>query len=216
MGKDAPLTAQEPQSAERQRAAIAEVNAGRGRGDSSYIIGHSRHEGQREPEDLGGHLIDFLRLFTSTDFREIGFTFVPSVHLAKPSAGTTEMLADLDTSELVAQDPVGARPVRFNVRKKLRDVHMANRKFRMILHDPANLHNNLGGAERVNDVQATMAQTLLQLLNSIDTYDQVQKTREQSQITSPSLISGLVGGDYTLYQMDRMRLARLAEGSVVE
>jgi len=167
-----------------------------------------------DPYDFGSQLLHFLELYSKLDFYSTGITHAPSRHLsASPPDGTAASLfADDQTAlhsiNLVTQDPVGAVPVMFDPRQKLRLIHGRQDNFMMTLHDPANPYNDLGrSAYLIKHIQATFMSVYSELKECMSSWDREIRAEGQASAKPPSLLKPLIQGDYSMYNLERTRLS---------
>lgn len=163
---------------------------------------------------IGRQLIDFLEFWSTIDTYKVGITHIPSPNLLarmgfSPGEAIrgTSLYAHPDFIASVAQDPVGATPVKFSPMRSLGDFYQGSNSFDLVLHDPANPYNNLGrSTRRFKDIQATMYHVLKQLRDSLDAWDQAQQDA-RSRSTKKPILSPLIQGNYTNYTLERKKLA---------
>ena len=169
---------------------------------------------QSNPYDIGSHLLHFLKFYSRLDFYKEGITHVPSKHLlildsdATAESFFTKQKA-LGSIDLITQDPVGAIPMLFNRRHTLHEIHRFDNSFKMTLHDPANPYNDLGrSAYQIKHVQATFLDLSVRLKERMSEWD--RNIRAYGEPTKhgvkPSLLSPLLRGDYSMYNLERNRL----------
>lgn len=171
------------------------------------------HETPIDLANIGQQLIDFLEFWSTIDTYKVGITHIPSPHLlarmSSPPGGPIKgknLYAHPDFTASVTQDPVGATPVKFSPTHALGDFYNGDNDFHLVLHDPANPHNNLGRAvHRIKDIQATMYTALTDLQARLTKWDESQRDH-QSQNTKLPILNPLIQGDYTNYTLDRKRL----------
>ncbi|KAK5092242.1 hypothetical protein LTR70_001950 [Exophiala xenobiotica] len=168
---------------------------------------------QTDPYDVGSHLLHFLELYSKLDFYSTGITHAPSRHLgtSPKDATAASFFADeqtaLSTIALVTQDPVGAVPMLFDPRHKLRLIHGRQDNFMMTLHDPANPYNDLGrSAYLIKHIQATFLNVYSELKECMSSWDRQIRAEGQAPAKPPSLLRPLVHGDYSMYNLERKRL----------
>lgn len=201
----------------RQMLRMRGLSDGQRGGLTSYpvlnmiAISLKMHASRTASDHVGQQLLDFLRFYSEADFYSHGITYLASQALRRADKGSTrEMLEKDGVSELVAQDPVGSVPVLFDVRRNLRDVHKARNSYQMVLHDPANLYNDLGcSAYLIKHVQETFRVVREDLLKNMLTYERALRTATGAD-NKLSLLAPIIGGDYSLFQLDRSRLSTAA------
>lgn len=173
--------------------------------------------------DFGKHLLQFLEYWSTIDLYKTGITHIPSTYLSDTTSSTdpstffkTPENAE-ETISLITQDPVGSRPLEFDVRRALHPIHTPQNNFMLTLHDPANPHNDLGrSAYAIKHIQATFADMLGRLKGDMSEWDRRGRIEmeggtvagEMVEADRESLLRGLIGGDYSLYNMERKRVAR--------
>lgn len=164
--------------------------------------------------DYGKHLIQFLEYWSTIDLYTTGITHLPSSYLTRTgtaAAAAADPFRDADSAarsiDLITQDPVGAKPIEFDVRKDLADIHEGQNNFMMTLHDPANPHNDLGrSVNAIKHVQATFMDMLAKLKSDMSEWDRQIRANGDAGKNPPSLLRSLIEGDYSLYNMERKRI----------
>lgn len=174
-----------------------------------------KHAARTNPVDAGKHLLQFLQYWSTIDLYKTGITHIPSTFLLDDHHHHQQTLDDffadtpsaLHSIDLVTRDPVGARPVEFDVRKSLPEIHTGQHNFMMTLHDPANPYNDLGrSAATIKHIQATFLDMHAKLRRDISAWDSRVRAQGDAGEQPPSLLRSLIEGDYTLYNMERKRL----------
>lgn len=167
-----------------------------------------------DPYDVATHLLQFLEFYSELDFYNTGITHTPSNHLKLPATNVTaaSQFADEETAlatiSLVTQDPVGAIPMLFDTKHKMTMIHRPKNNFMMTLHDPANPYNDLGrSAYWIKHIQATFMDIHSKLKELMFKWDACIRAEGQTTKTPPSLLSPLIRGDYSMYNLERTRLS---------
>lgn len=181
---------------------------------------------QTDPYDIGSHLLQFLDFYGNFDFYMTGITHIPSKHLDgnlhHPSESSDSVALSyyrdeevaLQTVSSVTQDPVGARPVLFPTRKPLALVHESKTDYMMTFHDPANPYNDLGrSAYHIKHIQATLIEMFKKLRMDMSEWDRKLRAEGQAAERPPALLNSLIGGDYSMYKMERKRLTTWVDSS---
>lgn len=172
------------------------------------------HATPPHPGHIGRQLIDFLEFWSTIDTYKVAITHIPSPILlarmgfppGEPIRGAS-LYAHPDFIASVAQDPVGATPVKFSPMRSLGNFYQGSNTFDLVLHDPANPYNNLGrSTRRFKDVQATMYHVLEQLRDSLEAWDQAQGDIRGRSTRKP-ILGPLIQGNYTNYTLERKKLA---------
>lgn len=167
------------------------------------------------PRHLGLNLLKFLDFWTDgIDLYNTGITHIPSPYVQSqlgPFDTTQEYFADektaLDTISMVVHDPVGARPAFFNKRSDLHELHKGHDDYMLVLHDPANPYNDLGGnLFKIKHLQATLIDIKQRLKQDMAQWDRISRSGGQHKAPSASLLKHFLEGDYTLYNLERKRL----------
>lgn len=175
-----------------------------------------RNAKSTDPFDYGLHLLQFLEYWSTIDLYKTGITHVPNSyfnHTGKDPFGDRDTAAK--SIDLITQDPVGARPIEFDVRKDLAEIHEGQDNFMMTLHDPANPHNDLGrSAFAIKHIQSTFMDILSKLKKDMSAWDSRIRAESDAGKRPPSLLRSLIEGDYSLYNMERKRIT--APREVVE
>lgn len=176
------------------------------------------YPGHLYPYDLGTNLLRFLDFWCDIDLYKTGITHMPSHYIhqgIQDSFNPSEELYQQFNNEALAQrliadvtrDPVGARPVLFEVTKSLGEIHRGKNDFMLTLHDPANPYNDLGkSAFWIKHVQATFLDLRRNLRLSMSKWD--KRMRDGDQIDEPpNLLGHFIEGDYTNFTVERKRLS---------
>ncbi|KAK5086839.1 hypothetical protein LTS08_008245 [Lithohypha guttulata] len=168
-----------------------------------------------DPHNLGHNLIKFLEFWSNMDFYKTGVTHVPGAHLTGSLADDERLLKYFENEEItnntisaVAQDPTDAQPVLFDVRKKLGHLHKSRSgDFMMVLHDPADLRNDLGrSASTIKHIQATLMEIHASLKKDMAEWNDTIRRTGLSAKEPPSLLRSLIEGDYSMYNLERKRV----------
>lgn len=168
-----------------------------------------------DPFDYGQHLVQFLEYWSTIDLYKTGITHIPSNSLTSITGASA--FNDPETAaksiNLITQDPIGAKPIEFDVRKDLSEIHEGQDNFMMTLHDPANPQNDLGrSAYAIKHIQATFVEVLAQLKRDMEGWDaKVKAGGSHSAANGPSMLRALIEGDYSLYNMERRRITSKRE-----
>lgn len=174
-----------------------------------------KHAIHADPFDYGQHLIQFLEYWSTIDLYKTGITHIPGNSFTSSTGAAA--FSDTETAaksiNLITQDPVGAKPIEFDVRKDLAEIHEGQDNFMMTLHDPANPQNDLGrSAYAIKHIQATFMEVLAQLKKDMERWDgKIRAGESHAPGQGSSLLRALIEGDYSLYNMERKRITTARE-----
>ena len=170
--------------------------------------------GETQARHLGSNLLKVLDFWSNIDFNSQGVTHIPSIYVDPARSNSTSLqdfFADekiaLETIDAVVRDPVGARPVLFDVKHDLQAIHQATDNFMMVLHDPANPDNDLGrSATLIRHIQATMSAISQELKRDMADWDKDIRVNEHASQLGRALLRSPLEADYTIYNVEREKV----------
>ena len=160
--------------------------------------------GHLDTNDVAGHLLSFLDMYSEIDFYTTGISVLPPalITLAREESDGTS--ADSDKNSSPTETPLDehflnlSRPSRVDTNHKV------------YLVDPADPSNNLGKSpDMIKHIQATLIDRRAMMLLKIQTWDPAVE-----DLSSRSLLACLLEGDYKTFELDRASLRRGSRSSL--
>ena len=154
--------------------------------------------GHLSTNDVVGHLLAFLDMYSDIDFYSTGISVLPPalITLAREESDTT--VADSDKLSSPAETPLDQHFVNLSRPSRVDKNH------KVYLVDPADPSNNLGkSTDMIKHVQATLIEKREILLSKLHGWDATAEDPSKR-----SLLACLVEGDYKTFELDRASLRR--------
>lgn len=172
------------------------------------VVSLRMRKGPQNDSDIGAQLIHFLEFFAAIDFYNTGIIVQPPMliekrALAHAKSSQKEEVADFDDSSVEIRA----------ARQLLTGKYFQEKPFLMLLQDPANALNNLGSSTwKIKHIQATLRdlkerlETLMNVWSAFKNIAQGKSTAVKAQLPELSLLTPLVGGNYTKFEKTRTKL----------